>query len=236
MIDEEIKEFIKGKYKYSVIKSLEAKGRNKEKDIYIYNEISLQHELGIYLRKDHIIKFEVNLNKKNQINSRKTECDILILNSKGDAEYAIELKYLPKDCGVPRRMFQCVEDMVFMKDVAQALDIKTYCIVITEDKNYYVGQANKNKNVIEMHLKNAKDDQKKILKEIKNNFEKYPSIYEYFREGNEEKWKNGKYIYSQLKNEEPVVCIEDFKGQIEKIDWKPLMGDSKYYILSFERR
>ena len=67
-IKETIQEFIEGKYndypkKYSVYESLKNK-ENSELQ-YIYNEFSLQHELGNYLRyklkEDYIVKFEYNI-------------------------------------------------------------------------------------------------------------------------------------------------------------------------------
>ena len=106
-IYKEIKNFIEGCYDYSkypkefsVKESLE----NKKNDIkrYVYNEFSLQHELGNYLRyilnkekKEWIIKFEYNienLEKNKKIETCKKEIDILAINKNTNDKYAIELK------------------------------------------------------------------------------------------------------------------------------------------------
>ena len=261
-----IKDFINGTYEnyqedYSVATSLRAKNKT---DKYIYNEFSLQHELGSYLREilkdyNYKIKFEANLKKDYDVHSCKSECDLLILNQDGNPEYAIELKYLTDDCAVPRRMFQCIEDMIFMNDTVKQNKsfIKTYCVVITENSRFYEGEANRNIDIIKMHLSNLEkgknnktieelsriETQLEYLHEIEKYYEtnpnKYPSIYEYFRNNNEKFWKNGKYIYSQIKNEEPVILKKQLNGQVEKLEWLSIEDVDekyKYYILEFQRR
>ena len=168
-----IKEFIEGeKYKYSVYKSIKNKKDGKEFKQYVYNEFSFQHELGNYLRKklneqegneDYIIKFEYNINdlckdingndeKARKLNSWKREIDIVILKfekEKIKEVYAMELKYL-KNKAFPYRMLQCVKDMRFMKDIFKINNdiIKgTYCVVITENEGFYIGD-NENVNYI----------------------------------------------------------------------------------------
>lgn len=223
---------------------------------YIYNEFSFQHELGCYLRrvlenKEYKIKFEINL--KELVSSCKKECDILIFDKKNNPIYAIELKYLKENCAEPRRMFQCVEDMIFMNDTVNGIKTikETYCVVVTENCNFYQGDSNRNKSVIKMHIDNLKKEKNKkdiakqqleYLNEIEENFDKkpkeYPSIYEYFRENNQDAWKYGKYFYSQIKKEKPVILKECLNKQVEKIEWNPISGNNKsrYYILSFKRR
>ena len=51
--------------------------------------------------------------------------------------------------------------------------------------------------------------------------------------------KNGKYIYSQIKNEEPVILRERLNGQVKEIEWPKIENvDQKYryYILEFQRK
>ena len=262
-----IKDFINGTYEiypndYSVATSFKAKEKIHK---YIYNEFSLQHELGSFLREilkkyNYKIKFEANLKKDYNVDSCKSECDILILNQDGKPEYAIELKYLTDDCAEPRRMFQCIEDMIFMKDAVNQNKsfIKTFCVVITENSRFYKGTANRNIDVIKMHLVNLENEKEKnnktieeiqcintqidYLHEIEEFYEikpnKYPSIYEYYRNNNKEFWENGKYIYSQIKNEQPVIPKKRLNGQVKEIKWNPIDGVDKkyqYYILDFKR-
>lgn len=266
-LEKEIDSFINGTYDdnsypltYSVAQSFIA----KEKDKYIYNEFSFQHELGNYLRKifsskNYKIKFELNVKTQYQVKSCKSESDIFILDQNGEAKYAIELKYLKKNCAEPRRMFQCVEDMQFMSDVVKQIKSidKAFCVVITENTRLYQGESNRNKSIIDSHIKNLNDNLKKIknndsknevkkqleyLKEISKNYrdsQKYPTIYDYFRKGNQEAWENGKYVYSQIKKEKPIIKIDEFSNKIKEIHWQPIKDiDEKYqyYILSFSRR
>lgn len=177
-IEDIIKEFITGTYEgypkeYSVFKSLENKKINKDIQ-YVYNEFSLQHELGNYLRHKlnqnddgytYIVKFEYNvkdlLEKNEKLETCKKEIDILIIKigKNGEKEkYAIELKYL-KNKAAPYRMFQCIKDMKFMNEILKINEIKeTYCVTITENKDFY-----NNKNDTIVYLK----DNEKLLKAYK---------------------------------------------------------------------
>lgn len=177
-IKETIQEFIEGKYndypkKYSVYESLKNK-ENSELQ-YIYNEFSLQHELGNYLRyklkEDYIVKFEYNIKDLTEnslsIDTCKKEIDILIINCETKEKYAIELKYL-KNKAYPYRMYQCIKDMRFMNDVLKIKNVKeTYCVVVTENKGFYESVDNENKDLInnkellEAYYKYIKDLQRK---------------------------------------------------------------------------
>lgn len=129
----------------------------------IYNEFSLQHELGIYLRNN------LNLNSKNQykvlfekniksffenqdtyenfINKLpekkfiKKEIDIVIVdekeNEKENKKYAIELKF-PLNGQYPEQMFQFIKDIKFMEQAKLSGKFeKTYCFVLVNNKNFY---------------------------------------------------------------------------------------------------
>lgn len=126
----------------------------KEEEISIYNEFSFQHELGIYLRnvyhKNYKIEFERNANKHLHINYDKLtdsneerikeEMDIYIYNKNDISErYAIELKY-PLNGQVPEQMYQFAKDIKFMQFLKNKGFSKTYCIVLTDNKNFYMGQ------------------------------------------------------------------------------------------------
>ena len=205
MIDIEaiIKEFIEGTYnntdyptKYSVCESLKNRGKYSQ---YIYNEFSLQHELGNYLRYklnketngnfEYFVIFEYNINELIENNSKidtcKREIDILIIKyntKKGCTEkkYAIELKYL-KNEAYPYRMFQCIKDMRFMNDVLEAGIDESYCVVVTENRGFYESTSEKNKHLHENkkllsayknYEKSLNEEKERLLKNLgKNNKE-----------------------------------------------------------------
>ena len=133
------------------ISSLIEKFFNKiihERNIEIYNEFSLQHELGIYLREclpDYKVQFERNVsffsNNKNT-DTIKKEIDISIFQENGE-KYAIELKY-PNNGQYPEQMYSFVKDIKFMEQLKEELGFRyTYCVVLISDKNFY---SSKNKS------------------------------------------------------------------------------------------
>lgn len=83
-------------------------------DIEIYNEFSLQHELGIFLRKklqDYRIQFERNVSYFTSDNKTiKREIDITIFNEDKSEKYAIELK-CPLNGQYPEQMYSFVKDI-----------------------------------------------------------------------------------------------------------------------------
>ena len=137
----------------SVIKSVQEKDVNRKN---IYNEISLQHELGIALREElkdlgYLVQFERNITcfdewsdlskqyKKDEIKDilKKSEIDIVIVNMNNSKEkYAIELKYHKEDDGrIPNTMYDCVKDMYFTNAFVNELDFcYSVCITISEDE------------------------------------------------------------------------------------------------------
>ncbi len=86
--------------------------------IELYNEYSLQHELGIFLRNkcpNYSVQFERNTNFFG-INTAtvKQEIDIAVFDK--NEKFAIELKF-PRNGAYPRRMFQFVEDICFIEQL-----------------------------------------------------------------------------------------------------------------------
>ncbi len=174
--------------------------------IELYNEVSLQHELGIYLRNElkrekYAVQFERNISffgydekslpsKNNEQGWIKKEIDIVIFNDK--ESFAIELKF-PRKRAYPRRMFQFVEDIRFLEQLKEASKkemsepkFKGGCtFVLVDDKNFCTGSEGKSSG-----------------------------IYEYFR--NPQKVINGK-IENPIKGETPeYICIDENY----KIDWR----------------
>lgn len=137
-----------------MIKSIIQDFLNKElgkliKDDYIYNEFSLQHELGIYLRNglgpDYKVQFERNVDDvfgKGVVKSEKKEMDIYIFNvGKEDGEdkerYAIELKF-PRNGQYPEQMYSFVKDIKFMEDVKKIGKAnRTFVVTLVDDEKFY---------------------------------------------------------------------------------------------------
>lgn len=109
-------------------------------EIDIYNEISLQHELGIFLRKRIIgykVQFERNVNFFDISDTVKHEIDIVIYNE--NEKYAIELKF-PTNGQYPEQMFSFVKDIKFMEVLKEKGFNNTYCLTLVQDKNFYSGK------------------------------------------------------------------------------------------------
>ena len=116
-------------------------------DIEIYNEFSLQHELGIYLRNklpNFKVQFERNADffiKDKNIKTRKHEIDIVIF--KDNEKYAVELKY-PRHGQYPVRMFKFIEDIQFMEELKSNGFNKTFTMAIVDEadgKKFYSGNS-----------------------------------------------------------------------------------------------
>lgn len=111
----------------------------------IYNEFSLQHELGIFFRQklpDYKVQFERNVsffNSCEKDNFIKKEIDIVIYKEDFSEKYAVELKY-PKNGQYPETMFSFIKDICFMEQVKQNLHFdNTFVLTMVTDKNYYEG-------------------------------------------------------------------------------------------------
>ncbi|MCL3849928.1 MULTISPECIES: hypothetical protein [Parabacteroides] len=113
----------------------------QQRDIEIYNEFSLEHELGIYLREclpDFKVQFERNISffTNTKFNSIKKEIDISIYNKNGE-KYAIELK-CPLNGQYPEQMYSFVKDIKFMEQIKENLGFNhTYCVVLVSHKTFY---------------------------------------------------------------------------------------------------
>ena len=109
----------------------------------IYNEISLQHEMGIFLRNsisDYKVQFERNISYFNVRGkfAKGGEIDISIFNADKSDRYAIELKY-PNNGRVPETMYDFVKDIKFMEELKVKGFTNTFCVVLVLDSNFYKG-------------------------------------------------------------------------------------------------
>lgn len=113
--------------------------------IEIYNEFSLQHELGIFLRKEldgYKIQFERNVSYFS-IGSKtiKKEIDISIFNNDKTEKYAIELKH-PLSGQYPEQMYSFVKDIKFMEELKENGFIKNAVVALVSDRPFYEGRNN----------------------------------------------------------------------------------------------
>ena len=108
--------------------------------IQVYNEFSLQFELGIFLRNklsNTKVQFERNveffgLDKNNFI---KKEIDISIFTQMKKPEIAIELKF-PLNGEYPEQMYKFCEDISFVEQLKAKKFKKTFAIILVKDKNF----------------------------------------------------------------------------------------------------
>jgi hypothetical protein len=122
--------------------------RVAKKQVEVYNEFSLQHELGIALRGLHpewIVQFERNVGdfggKKEKFTKR--EIDISVFSRTPDGEvkdllYAIELKF-PRNEQYPEQMFSFCKDIQFAEELVAHGFQSAAVLTLTEDPNFYRG-------------------------------------------------------------------------------------------------
>ena len=163
---------------------------NNDKDFNckIYNECSLQYELGIWLRDklnsdkadiEYEIYFEKNTKtfldnpiEKTADNSSKCEVDLIIIGRIGNEikeKYAIELKF-PINGQYPEQMKKFKEDMKFMKGIYDVWkdenleDCNTYCLTLVNDSNFYKVSNRENKENKDLYYQfRSESQQEKII-------------------------------------------------------------------------
>lgn len=113
---------------------------------HIYNEFSLQHELGIFLRgemPDHWVQFERNVSFFFRANAvfTKREIDISVYSpDKQDLRYAIELKY-PRNGQHPEQMFSFCKDISFVEQLHAEGFRATALVIFADDPLFYRGST-----------------------------------------------------------------------------------------------
>ena len=124
-------------------------------EIEVYNEASLQFELGIFLRdceklKGYKIQFERNKSYfeiSNEHEKDKHEIDISIFSEKDSKKTliaAIELKH-PRNRQYPESMFSFVKDISFIEQLNENGFFSTYCLTLVNDENFYLGDTPEDK-------------------------------------------------------------------------------------------
>lgn len=112
-------------------------------EVEIYNEFSLQHELGIYLRsqlENKKVQFERNISFFGLEKSEavKREIDIAVFASETAPDVAIELKY-PRNGQHPEQMFKFCEDVQFAEQLRHSKFKAAYVVIFAEDHLFYEG-------------------------------------------------------------------------------------------------
>ena len=111
--------------------------------IAIYNEFSLQHELGLFLRTHLVgckVEFERNVShfKLAKSNFEKKEIDIAVTSPTGERLSAIELKY-PRNGQVPESMFSFCKDIAFLEQLVSSGFQSAYFLAVADHKHFYSG-------------------------------------------------------------------------------------------------
>ena len=113
--------------------------------IEIYNEFSLQHELGLFLRETlpmYKVQFERNVSFfTDDNNTVKKDIDIVIFSQDKAEKYGIELK-CPVNGQYPEQMYSFVKDIKFMEQPIERGFTKTCCVVLVSDRLFYEGKLN----------------------------------------------------------------------------------------------
>lgn len=128
--------------------------KNKIDINHIYNEFSLQFELGYFLRKNgYNVFFEKNVKDYgfNKAGTYKSEIDLVA--EKDDKRYAIELKY-PKNGQYPEEMYQFIRDIAFAQQLVRnsangkRVFEKTYCLTLVDDEKFYSAMSTKSRKLL----------------------------------------------------------------------------------------
>jgi len=112
--------------------------------IEIYNEFSLQHELGILLRSklppSWKVQFERNISyfEIPPTSCLKREIDIVVFDPTKENKYAFELKF-PSNGQYPEQMFKCCQDISFLEQLVQNGFSRGYFLILADDYNFYSG-------------------------------------------------------------------------------------------------
>lgn len=112
----------------------------------IYNEFSLQHELGIFLRqRNPTLRVQFERNVSYFFPSRalfcKREIDISIFSpDMNELHCAIELKY-PRNGQYPETMFSFCKDIAFAEELKDAGFSSTTVIIFADDPLFYRGPS-----------------------------------------------------------------------------------------------
>lgn len=136
----------------------------------IYNEFSLQHALGAYLKNKlgngYRVEFERNSERCFGIKtSTKHEIDIVVYNG-NHRKCAIELKF-PRNRQYPEQMFSFIKDISFLEELKNASQCpfkEAYAITLVDDENFYIDTGKSTPNYIYDHFRVKNNNSSLVLK------------------------------------------------------------------------
>lgn len=140
--------------------------------IEVYNEFSLQHELGIYLRQHLPKRFKVQFERNvsyfglNKTDFTKREIDIVIYDIELKEKYAIELK-APRNGEVPEQMYGMIKDIKFLEELRCAGFSRCYQLTLVDNHLFFKGPKSTS-NGIYSYFRDGKDLKGKIMKPTGN--------------------------------------------------------------------
>lgn len=111
-------------------------------EIEVYNEISVQHELGIILRsglpEGLKIQFErpVDYFGLNRNDFVKREIDITAFSLDKSTKHAVEIKY-PRNGQYPEQMFSSCKDILFLEQLLRAGFSTCHFLMLADDPLFY---------------------------------------------------------------------------------------------------
>ena len=114
--------------------------------IEIYNEFSLQHEFGIFLREQDVaelVQFERNVSYFRFPHSSftKKEIDVTCFDtSRTKLRLAVELKY-PRAGQFPEQMFSFCKDIAFLEELKVAGFSNCLFLALVEQRPFHAGSA-----------------------------------------------------------------------------------------------
>jgi hypothetical protein len=117
----------------------------KARKVDVYNEFSLQHELGIFLRSKLPalnVQFERNVSYFFPTGQFiKKEIDISIFAAdKLELHYAIELKF-PRNGQYPEQMFSFCKDILFAEQLKRSGFKQAFLMILADDPLFYSGNG-----------------------------------------------------------------------------------------------
>lgn len=115
-----------------------------EGTIEIYNEFSLQHEFGMFLRlnlQPQKVQFERNIAHfgLDKPDFAKREIDICAYIDPASPSLAVELKY-PRNGQYPEQLFSFCKDIVFLEQLRRAGFENCIFAAVVEDRPFYEGR------------------------------------------------------------------------------------------------
>ena len=110
--------------------------------VEIYNEFSLQHEFGLYLRATFGTAFKTQFERPvtffdlHKSNFVKKEIDISVFTPNQSEKYAVELKF-PRNGQHPEQIFKACQDICFLEQLRENGFAKCCFIIVADSPLFY---------------------------------------------------------------------------------------------------